>query len=142
MNLILMSCPSAPSLLVHEKKFLDLSSSSFLCLLNSVTTMKFQGGDKVEVCKEEEGFLGSYYAATAIKNLVEEEDMSKHLIKTHHKPSAKTHRWSTLLNDLNLRTHPAPKPLTRPLKPSPPLLLIFFFFFKPNPFLVNGATIS
>uniref|UniRef100_A0A6M2F7Q6 Uncharacterized protein n=1 Tax=Populus davidiana TaxID=266767 RepID=A0A6M2F7Q6_9ROSI len=67
--------------------------------------------------------------------------MSKHLIKTHHKPNAKTHRWSTLLNDLNLRTHLAPKPLTRPLKPNPPLLLIFFFFFKPNPFLVDGATI-
>ncbi|KAG6738186.1 hypothetical protein POTOM_057794 [Populus tomentosa] len=67
--------------------------------------------------------------------------MSKHLIETHHKPSAKTHRWSTLFNGLNLRTHPTPKPLTRPLKPSPPLLLIFFFF-KPNPFLVDGATIS
>ncbi|KAG6737612.1 hypothetical protein POTOM_059140 [Populus tomentosa] len=103
--------------------------------------MEFHGGDKVEACSEEEGFLGSYYAATAAKNLVEEEDMSKHLIETHHKPSAKTHRWSTLLNGLNLRTHPTPKPLTRPLKPSPPLLLIFFFF-KPNPFLVDGATIS
>ncbi|KAG6741628.1 hypothetical protein POTOM_054903 [Populus tomentosa] len=124
-----------------KKKFLDLSGSSFLCLLNSVTTMEFHGGDKVEVCSEEEGFLGSYYAATAAKNLVEEEDMSKHLIETHHKPSAKTHHWSTLLNGLNLRTHPTPKPLTRPLKPSPPLLLIFFFF-KPNPFLVDGATIS
>ncbi|KAG6755038.1 hypothetical protein POTOM_040852 [Populus tomentosa] len=103
--------------------------------------MEFHGGDKVEVCSEDEGFLGSYYVATTIKNLVEEEDMSKHLIETHHNPSAKTHRWSTLLNGLNLRTHPTPKPLTRPLKPSPPLLLIFFFF-KPNPFLVDGVTIS
>nr|XP_034915881.1 uncharacterized protein LOC118049859 [Populus alba] len=102
--------------------------------------MEFHGGDKVEVCSEEEGFLGSYDAATTAKNLVEEEDMSKHLIETHHKPSAKTHRWSTLLNSLNLRTHPTPKPLTHALKPSPPLLLIFFFF-KPNPFLVDGATI-
>ncbi|KAG6752975.1 hypothetical protein POTOM_043019 [Populus tomentosa] len=67
--------------------------------------------------------------------------MSKHLIKTHHKANAKTHRWRTLLNDLNLRTHPTPKPLTRPLKPSPPLLLIIFFF-KPNPFLVDVAIIS
>ncbi|KAG6752965.1 hypothetical protein POTOM_043007 [Populus tomentosa] len=101
--------------------------------------MEFHGGDKVEVCSEEEGFLGSYYAATTVKNLVEEEDMSKHLIETHHNPNAKTHRWSTLLNGLNLCTHPTPKPLTRPLKPSPPLLLIFFF--KPNPFLVDGVTI-
>nr|TKS05770.1 hypothetical protein D5086_0000129860 [Populus alba] len=103
--------------------------------------MEFHGGDKVEVCGKEEGFLGSYYAATTVKNLVEEEDMSKHLIETHHNPSVKTHRWSTMLNGLNLCTHPTPKPLTRPLKPSPPLLLIFFFF-KPNPFLVDGVTIS
>ncbi|KAG6756241.1 hypothetical protein POTOM_039666 [Populus tomentosa] len=104
--------------------------------------MEFHGGDKVEVCGKEEGFLGSYYAATTVKNLVEEEDMSKHLIETHHNPSVKTHRCSTMLNGLNLCTHPTPKPLTRPLKPSPPLLLIFFFFFKPNPFLVDGVTIS
>jgi len=124
-----------------RKKFLDLSSSSFLYLLNSVTTLEFHGGDKVEVYSEEEGFVGSYYAATTVKNLVEEEDMSKHLIETHRKPSAKTHRWSTLLNGLNLRTHPTPKPLTRPLACSNPVLLIFFFF-KPNPFLVDGVTIS
>ena len=53
--------------------------------------MEFHGGDKVEVCSEEEGFLGSYYAATAVKSLVEEENMSKHLIETHHNPRAKTH---------------------------------------------------
>ncbi|KAJ6856798.1 hypothetical protein NC651_038468 [Populus alba x Populus x berolinensis] len=104
--------------------------------------MEFHGGEKVEVCSEEEGFLGSFDATTTSKNLVEEEDMSKHLIETHHKPNAKTHRWSTLFNGLTLRTHPTPKPLTHALKPSPPLLLIFFFFFKPNPFLVDGATIS
>jgi len=51
--------------------------------------MEFLGGDIVEVCSEEEGFLGSYHVATAVKkveansyavqyeNLVEEEDMSK-----------------------------------------------------------------
>ncbi|KAL3576331.1 hypothetical protein D5086_021614 [Populus alba] len=45
--------------------------------------MEFHGGDKVEVCSEEEGFLGSYYAATAVKSLVEEENMSKHLIEAN-----------------------------------------------------------
>ncbi|KAG6736744.1 hypothetical protein POTOM_060362 [Populus tomentosa] len=38
--------------------------------------MEFHGGDKVEVCSEEEGFLGSYYAATAVKSLVEEENIT------------------------------------------------------------------
>jgi|UniRef100_B9MYP5 hypothetical protein len=115
--------------------------------------MEFHGGDKVEVCSEEEGFLGSYYAATAVKkleansyavqyeNLVEEEDMSKQLIETHRKPSAKTHCLiSTLLNGLNRRTHPTPKPLTRPsaqTQSSTTLLLL-----QAKPLSVDGVTIS
>jgi hypothetical protein len=111
--------------------------------------MEFHGGDKVEVCSEEEGFLGSYYAATAVKkleansyavqyeNLVEEEDMSKQLIETHRKPSAKTH---CLINGLNRRTHPTPKPLTRPsaqTQSSTTLLLL-----QAKPLSVDGVTIS
>jgi hypothetical protein len=99
------ACNTSTSLILiysTRKKFLDLSSSSFLCLLNYGTTMEFLSGDIVEVCSEEEGFLGSYHVATAVKkpeansyavqyeNLVEDEYMSKQLIETHRKPSSKT----------------------------------------------------
>ena len=55
--------------------------------------MAFSRGDKVEVCSKQEGFMGSYYAATVIKNygneyavqyknLVAEDDQSRPLIET------------------------------------------------------------
>ncbi|EOA37354.1 hypothetical protein CARUB_v10011095mg [Capsella rubella] len=59
--------------------------------------MEFVKGDKVEVCSKEDGFLGSYFAATVLsktpdrfgssyykvkyKNLVSEDDESKRLIE-------------------------------------------------------------
>ena len=39
----------------RKKKFLDLSSSSFLCLLNSVSTMEFHGGDRQSTSMERRG---------------------------------------------------------------------------------------
>ena len=55
--------------------------------------MAFSRDDKVEVCSKQEGFVGSYYAATVIKNygneyavqyknLVAEDDQSRPLIET------------------------------------------------------------
>ena len=55
--------------------------------------MEFSRGDKVEVCSKQEGFVGSYYVATVIKNyeneytvqykkLVAEDDQSRPLIET------------------------------------------------------------
>ena len=55
--------------------------------------MTFSRGDKVEVCSKQEGFVGSYYVATVIKNygneyagqyknLVAEDDRSHPLIET------------------------------------------------------------
>ncbi|CAK9183940.1 unnamed protein product [Ilex paraguariensis] len=63
------------SLGFHLLSYLSLSLSKNICwtFTEPSATMVFRRGDRVEVASKEEGFNGSYYAATVISELLKKE---------------------------------------------------------------------